>query len=142
MHRTMPAYYTRAGARAAPANQPTQAADNTAAGTAQGPAATQADPDPTITGSTDRSYVTGHPEDEMANFATSLRDQKILMLRAEFNSAHKAVDEKNAEIDKLISYIEQAKKDDVPKELVHSYSIRLDHLLSQGNSELETFIKK
>ena len=50
------------------------------------------------------------------------------------NSAHKAVDERNAEIDKLISYIEQAKKDDVPKELIHSYSIRLDHLLSQGNS--------
>ena len=78
--------------------------------------------------------MTEHLEDEMANFATSIRDQKILMLRAEFNSAHKAVDERNSEIDKLISYIEQAKKDDVPKELIHSYSIRLDHLLSQGNS--------
>ena len=129
----MPAYHTRAGARAASSNPPPQAADHTAAGTVRESAATQADPDPTL-GSTDRSYVTGHPEDEMANFATSLRDQKILMLRAEFNSAHKAVDERNAEIDKLISYIEQAKKDDVPKELIHSYSIRLDHLLSQGNS--------
>ena len=78
----------------------------------------------------------------MANFAQSLKDPKILMLRAEFNAAHKAVDEKNAEIDKLISYIEQAKKDNtVPKELVHSYSIRLDQLLTQGDSQLEAFTK-
>ena len=108
MHHTIPAYHTRARARAASSNPPPQAADHTAAaGTVRESAATQADPDPTL-GSTNRSYVTEHPEDEMANFATSIRDQKILMLRAEFNSAHKAVDERNSEIDKLISYIEPA----------------------------------
>ena len=80
----MPAYYTRSGPRAAPANPPPQTADNTVAGTARGPADTQADPDPTITGSTDRSSVTGHPEDNIANFAQTLKDPKILMLRAEF----------------------------------------------------------
>ena len=59
----------------------------------------------------------------MANFAQSLKDPKILMLRAEFNSAHKAVDKKNVEIDKLISYIEQAKKDNtVPKEFTATTS--------------------
>ena len=138
----MPAYYTRSGARAAPANPNPPAADNTVAGAAREPADTQAVPDPTVTGSTDRSTVTGHTE-AMANFAQSLKDPKILMLRAEFNSAHKAVDEKNVEIDKLISYIEQAKKDNtVPKELVHSYTVRLDQLLVQGNNQLVAFTEK
>ena len=68
--------------------------DNTVARGVREPADTQAVPDPTITGSTDRSRVTGHTEDAMANFAQSLKDPKILMLQAEFNSAHKAVDEK------------------------------------------------
>ena len=138
----MPAYYTRSGARGAPANPNPPAADNTVAGAAREPADTQAVPDPTVTGSTDRSTVTGHTE-AMANFAQSLKDPKILMLRAEFNSAHKAVDEKNVEIDKLISYIEQAKKDNtVPKELVHSYTVRLDQLLVQGNNQLVAFTEK
>ena len=139
----MPAYYTRSGARAAPANPPPLATDNTVAGAVQGPADTQADPDPTNTGSPGRSSVTGHTEGNMATFAQSLKDPKILMLRAEFNAAHKAVDEKDAEIDKLIKYIEQAKKDKtVPKEMVHSYSIRLDQLLTQGDSQLVAFTKK
>ena len=79
----------------------------------------------------------------MANFAQSLKDPKILMLRAELNLAHKTVDEKNVEIDKLISYIEQAKKDNtVPKELVHSYTVKLDQLLVQGNNQLVAFTEK
>ena len=78
----------------------------------------------------------------MATFSQSLKDPKILMLRTEINAAHKSVDEADAEIDKLIKYIEQAKKDkSVPKEMVHSYSIRLDHLLIQGDSQLAAFTK-
>ena len=79
----------------------------------------------------------------MATFSQSLKDPKILMLRAEFNAAHKAVDEADAEIDKLIKHIEQAKNDQsVPREMVHSYSTRLDLLLTQGDAQLSAFTKK
>ena len=135
------AYNTRSGARA-PANPNLPTADNTIAGAVREPAGTQAVPDPTVAEINNRSTVTGHTQ-AMANFAQSLKDPKILMLRAEFNLAHKTVDEKNVEIDKLISYIEQAKKDStVPKELVHSYIVKLDQLLVQGNNQLEAFTEK
>ena len=91
-HRTGMAYNTRSGARV-PANPNLPAADNTVAGAVREPAGTQAVPDPTVAGINNRSTVTGHTE-AMANFAQSLKDPKILMLRAEFNLAHKTVDEK------------------------------------------------
>ena len=70
----MPAYYTRSGARAAPANPPPGAADNTVAGAVQGPADhTQADPDLTNTGSPGRSSVTGNTEGNMATFPITQR---------------------------------------------------------------------
>ena len=138
----MPAYYTRSGARGTLTNPPPAAADNRAAGTVQGTAEqTQADPDPTVIGSPSRSgEVSGNNEGIMATFSQSLKDPKILMLRAEFNAAHKTVDETDKEIEKQIKYVEQAKQDDsVPKEMVHSYSTRLDLLLTQGETQLKTF---
>ena len=116
----MPGYHTRSsGARVSPDNQPSPLpapADNNEAGTVQQTAdQLQAVTDP-VTGSVTESQcrfredsVTNDPV--MASFSQSLKDPKILMLRSEFNSAHKLCDEKYKEIQDKIKLIERAKLD-------------------------------
>ena len=72
---------------------------------------------PTNVGSTDRPReVTGEHAGIMSEVLQSLKDPSILILRAEFNVAHAAVDRSVAEVDKHIQNIEQAKNDaTVPK---------------------------
>ena len=78
-----------------------------AAGTAHESAVTQAEVDPNSLGSIDRSReVTGANAGTMAEFPQSLKDPSILILRAEFNVAHSAVDRSVAEVDKHIKNIE------------------------------------
>ena len=143
----MPGYHTRShGARVAPDNPPNPPltpADNSAAGTVHQTAGQlQAVNDPTI-GSQYRSGEDSVINDpEMANFAQSLKDPKILMLRSEFNSAHKLCDEKYKEVEEQIELIERAKQDStIPKAMIHSYSETLSALLSQGEANLEKFTK-
>ena len=105
----MPAYNTRSGARAAPADPdivPGSAA-NRAAGTVQESAETQAEVDPYNVESTEWSReVTGEHTGIMSEVPQSLKDPSILILRAEFNAAHAAVDRSVAEVDKHIKDIE------------------------------------
>ena len=115
----MPGYHTRShGARVSPDSQPSPppAPANNEAGTVQQTAdQLQAVTDP-VTGSVTESQcrfredsVTNDPV--MASFSQSLKDPKILMLRSEFNSAHKLCDEKYKEIQDKIKLIERAKLD-------------------------------
>ena len=141
----MPGYHTRShGARAAldnPPNPPTTPAES--AGTVpQTAGQLQAANDQTI-GSQHRSSEDSVINDlNMANYAQSIKDPKILMLRSEFNSAHKQCDEKYKEVEEQIKLIEQAKQDStIPKAMIHSYSETLAALLSQGNVILEKFTK-
>ena len=124
----MPAYNTGSGSRWAPADPVPGSAVNRRAGTVQESAVTQAEVDPTNVGSTDRPReVTGEHAGIMAEVPQSLKDQSILILRAEFNAAHAALDRSVAEVDKHIKDIEQAKTDaTVPKQMLHDFSTRLD----------------
>ena len=138
----MSGYNTRSGARGGtPTNLPPATADNSAAGAVQGTAVqTQAVPVIPVIGSPIGSgEVSENNECIMSTFSQSLKDPKILMLRAELNAAHKSVDETDKEVDKQIVYVEQAKKDSVPKEMIHSYSTRLNSLLTQGETQLKAF---
>ena len=104
----MPAYNTRSGARAAPADPDIVpgSADSRAAGTVQESAGTQAEGDPYNEGSTDRNReVTREHTDIMSQVPTSLKDPSILILRADFNVAHAAVDRSLSEVDKHIQNI-------------------------------------
>ena len=56
----------------------------------------------------------------MSTFSQSLKDPKIVMLRAQFKAAHKSVDEKDKEVDTQILYVQKAKDDAMPKEMIHS----------------------
>ena len=138
----MPAYNTRSGARGAPADPDLVpgSAVNRAADTVQESAVTQAEVDPTNVGSTDRPReVTGEHAGIMAEVPQSLKDPSILILRAEFNAAHAAVDRSVAEVDKHIKNIDQAKTDaTVPKQMLHDFSTRLDAALTKGDSLLDT----
>ena len=67
--------------------------------------------------------MTGANAGTMADFPQSLKDPSILILRAEFNAAHIAVDRSVAEVDKHIKDIEQAKADNtVPKEMLPGWT--------------------
>ena len=138
----MPAYNTQSGARAAPADPDIVlgSAASRAAGTLQESAETQVEGDPYNVGSTDRHReVTGEHTDIMSEVPQSLKDPSILILRADFNVAHAAVDRSVAEVDKHIQNIEQAKNDaTVPKQMLHDYSTRLDAALTKGDSLLGT----
>ena len=138
----MPAYNTRSGARAAPADQDIVpgSADSRAAGTVQESAGAQAEGDPYNEGSTDRNReVTREHTDIMSEVPQSLKDPSILILRADFNMAHADVDHSVAEVDKHIQNIEQAKNDaTVPKQMLHDYSTRLDAALTKGDTLVGT----
>merc|ERR1711888_379152 len=92
-----------------------------------------------VIGSPTGSGVLENNECIMSTFSQSLKDPKILMLRAQFKAAHKSVDETDKEVDKQIVYVQQAKNDSMPKEMVHSYSNKLDSLLTQGETQLKAF---
>ena len=139
---TMPAYNTRSGARAAPADQEIApgSADNRPAGAVQNSAEVQAEGDPYNAGLTDRnSEVAREHTDTMSQVPTSLKDPSILILRANFNTSHAAVDRSLAEVDKHIQTIEHAKNDtSVPKQMLHDYSTRLDAALTKGDTLVGT----
>ena len=139
---TMPAYNTRSGARAAPADQEIApgSADNRPAGAVQNSAEAQAEGDPYNAGLTDRnSEVAREHTDTMSQVPTSLKDPSILILRANFNTSHAAVDRSLAEVDKHIQTIEHAKNDtSVPKQMLHDYSTRLDAALTKGDTLVGT----
>ena len=141
---TMPAYNTRSGARDSPASQvPGSAAG--AAGTVQDSTAVpSAEVHPTSSESTYRPMeVTGASTGIMAEFPQSLKDPSIILLRAEFNAAHSAVDRTVTEVDKHVQDIEQAKDDtSVPKERLRDFSTRLDTLLTKGDGLLDTLESK
>ena len=139
---TMPAYNTRSGARAAPAGQDIApgSADSRPAGAVQNSAEVQDDGDPYNAGLTLRnSEVAREHTDTMSQVPTSLKDPSILILRANFNTSHAAVDRSLAEVEKHIQTIEHAKKDtSVPKQMLHDYSTRLDAALTKGDSLVGT----
>ena len=142
----MPGYHTRSyGARVAPDNPPNPPitpADSAAGTVPQTAGQLQAVNDQTI-GSQHRFGEDSVINDlNMANYAQSLKDPKILVLRSEFNSAHKQCDEKYKEVEEQIKLIERAKQDStIPKAMIHSYSETLAALLSQGDVILEKFTK-
>ena len=74
-----------------------------------------------------------------STFSQSLRDPMIVMLRAQFKAAHKSIDEKAQEVDTQILYVQKAKDDAMPKEMIHSYSNKLDSLLTEGEEKLKAF---
>ena len=83
--------------------------------------------------------MTREHTDIMSEVPTSLKDPSILILRADFNVAHAAVDRSVAEVDKHIQNIEQAKNDaTVPKQMLHDYSTRLDAALTKGDTLVGT----
>merc|ERR1711888_305759 len=92
-----------------------------------------------VIGSPTGSGVLENNECIMSTFSQSLKDPKIIMLRAQFKAAHKSVDETDKEVDKQIVYVQKAKDDSMPKEMIHSYSNKLDSLLTEGEAKLKTF---
>ena len=92
---TMPAYNTRSGARPALEDQEIApgSADNRPAGAVKNSAEVQAEGDPYNAGLTDRnSEVAREHTDTMSQVPTSLKDPSILILRANFNTSHAAMD--------------------------------------------------
>ena len=138
----MSGYNTRSGARgAAPAQEIAPgSAGNSPAGAVQNSAVAPADGDTHNTGLTDRSSGVGREHtDAMSQVPANLKDPSILVLRANFNTSHAAVDRSLAEVEKHIETIENAKKDtSVPKKMLHSYSTRLDAALTKGETQVGT----
>ena len=72
-------------------------------------------------------------------FAQSLRDPTIVMLRAQFKAHHKSIDQKAQEVDTQIIYVQKAKDDAMPTEMIRKYSGKLDALITEGEEKLKQF---
>ena len=84
--------------------------------------------------------MTREHTDTMSQVPTSLKDPSILILQANFNTAHAAVDRSLAEVDKHIPTIEHAKNyATVPKQMLHDYPTRLDAALTQRSKVRSVF---
>ena len=76
----------------------------------------------------------------MADLPKTIKDPSVLLLRAEFKTAHIAVDSALSELDKHITDIEQARaSNEVPKEMLYDFSTRLNTLFNKGDALLATF---
>ena len=138
--RGMSGYNTRSSCRAGvgnPNSLPQESAGNSAAGIVTADQ-TQAVVTPGIESLAGSGGLENN-ECTMSTFAQSLKDPKIIALRAQFKAAHKSVDEKDKEVDTQIVYVQKAKDDSMPKEMIHSYSNKLDSLLTEGEAKLKTF---
>ena len=74
-----------------------------------------------------------------STFLQSLRDPTIVMLRAQFKAHHKSIDQKAQEVDTQIIYVQKAKDDAMPTEMIRKYSSKLDALITEGEEKLKQF---
>ena len=78
--------------------------------------------------------------DTMTVVPQTLKDSKVLFLRAEVRSVNATVDGIVTEISKHISDMEQAKLDgDLPQDMLFSYSNMLINLIGRGEAMLSKF---